>query len=558
MNRYLGHISETPQNESARPDQIENSAGGFVFALDKWKRLDRWLILGSEGNTYYVKEGKLTRDNVKSAAECLAEDGLRFVEHVAAVSDAGRAPKNDPAILALAMACGSPVPAVRHAALVALPRVCRIGTHLFHFAEAVQHYRKWGSGLRKAIASWYVDRSIDSLAMQVAKYQSRDGWSHRDVLRLSHAKPKTPEQNAVFRWATHGYAGLTKEVSRGRDDKRVTHGAVEGKLPELLEAFERAKRAESAKDVAQIIREHNLPRECVPTEHLNDVRVWEALLPHMGLTALVRNLGKMTSVGLLKPMSEGLKVAVAKLDDGDALRKQRVHPMQLLLALGVYLNGRGDKGSLTWDVCSGIPEAVMRAFYASFAHVEPTGKNWLIGLDVSGSMTSPLGGAGKLSVREAATAMAMVTMRTEKWHHVAAFTSAGGRWGRHSGGKDGISPLAINAEMSLDDVMKKTDNLPFGGTDCALPMLYAAGEEMPVDVFLIITDSETWAGNVHPFQALKAYRNKMARPHAKLIVMGMTSTGFTIADPTDAGMLDVCGFSSDVPAVMSSFATGAI
>ena len=28
-------------------------------------------------------------------------------------------------------------------------------------------------------------------------------------------------------------------------------------------------------------------------------KVWEALLPHMGLTAMLRNLGKMTEVGLL-------------------------------------------------------------------------------------------------------------------------------------------------------------------------------------------------------------------------------------------------------------------
>ena len=40
---------------------------------------------------------------------------------------------------------------------------------------------------------------------------------------------------------------------------------------------------------------------------------------------------------------------------------------------------------------------------------------------------------------------------------------------------------------------------------------------------------------------------------AKLIVMGMVSNGFSIADPTDAGMLDVVGFDASVPQVIAQF-----
>ena len=49
-------------------------------------------------------------------------------------------------------------------------------------------------------------------------------------------------------------------------------------------------------------------------------------------------------------------------------------------------------------------------------------------------------------------------------------------------------------------------NLPFGGTDCALPMVYALDHEREIDTFVILTDSETWAGDVHPAQALRDYR----------------------------------------------------
>jgi 60 kDa SS-A/Ro ribonucleoprotein len=91
-----------------------------------------------------------------------------------------------------------------------------------------------------------------------------------------------------------------------------------------------------------------------------------------------------------------------------------------------------------------------------------------------------------------------------------------------------------------------------GGTDCALPMLYALERRLAVDVFVVLTDSETWAGEVHPCQALMQYRQKMGRP-ARLIVCGMVSNGFSIADPDDAGMLDVVGFDTATPHVISDF-----
>lgn len=96
-------------------------------------------------------------------------------------------------------------------------------------------------------------------------------------------------------------------------------------------------------------------------------------------------------------------------------------------------------------------------------------------------------------------------------------------------------------------------DLAFGGTDCALPMLYALEQGIKVDVFTVITDNETWAGNVHPVEALQRYRKKTGIA-AKLIVVGMTSTCFSITDPNDAGMLDVIGFDAATPAVMADFA----
>ena len=87
-------------------------------------------------------------------------------------------------------------------------------------------------------------------------------------------------------------------------------------------------------------------------------------------------------------------------------------------------------------------------------------------------------------------------------------------------------------------------------------MVYALKHRMDVDVFIVYTDSETWVGKVHPSQALLNYRKEMNKPDAKLVVMAMQTNEFSIADPNDPNMLDVCGFDSDVPDILCEFAKG--
>lgn len=554
MTRYAEHVNErrTPQNEKARADQVENNAGGFVFALDKWKRLDRFLVLGCSGGTYYVGERALVKENAAVVHECLSEDAARTVNRIVEISDAGRAPKNDEAIFALAMAAGDTNPKARQLALAALPRVCRIGTHVFHFMNDVRGFRGCGRGLRRAIAAWYTHRSANALAMQAVKYQKRDGWSHGDLLRLSHAKPPTKEHDAVFRWITGGGSeALSKATKYGK--------AIDTPLPAVLQAFEEVHRATDVKDVVRLIREHDLPHECVPNEWKDRPEVWEAMLDHMGPTALIRNLGKMSAIGLLKPLDETTAKVVAKLVDLEALRAGRVHPMTVLYAMKTYASGHGLKGKLSWSAQHQIVDALDEAFYLSFQAIVPTGKNFLLALDVSGSMEASLANTS-LSCREASAAMAMVTARSEKNWHCVGFTASGnggpggygGKWG---GPPSGLTPIAISPRQRIDDVVKAIEKLPMGGTDCALPMLYAASEGLAVDAFLIFTDDETWAGAVHPFQALRAYREKSGRA-AKLVVVGMTAAGFSVADPNDAGMLDVVGFDSATPSAISEFICG--
>ncbi len=531
--RYLKNVLSRKATPQSLPipgsGQVANSAGGFAWAVDDWKRLDRFLVLGAEGGTYYIGEQKLTRENAEAVARCIEADGPRVVARIAEVSDAGRAPKNDPAIFSLALCTAVGDAATRRAALDALPRVCRIGTHLFHFAEYVDGMRGWGRGLRSAVADWYNAMPAEKLAYQAVKYQARDGWSHRDLLRLSHPVPADAAHRGVYRWATQGWPEVEADA---RADEALA----------LVAAFERAKEAQSAKEIVALTREQRLPREAIPTQWLTEACVWEALLEEMPFTAMIRNLATMTRVGLIAPGSAAAQKVVAHLGDAGQLRKARVHPIAVLSALKTYAAGHGARGQNTWQPVAQIVDALDRAFYASFGNVTPTGKSWVLGLDVSSSMTcGTIAGVPGLTPRVGCAAMALITAATEPNHTMTAFSTT-------------LIPLDISPRQRLDDVVKRMDNIPFGGTDCALPMLWAMKNRVAADVFVVLTDSETWHGSIHPPQALRQYRERMGIP-AKLIVVGMVSNGFSIADPSDAGMLDVVGFDTATPQIMSDFAT---
>jgi 60 kDa SS-A/Ro ribonucleoprotein len=135
---------------------------------------------------------------------------------------------------------------------------------------------------------------------------------------------------------------------------------------------------------------------------------------------------------------------------------------------------------------------------------------------------------------------------------VVGFTSSDSSW-RDSA----LTVLPISGKQRLGDGISAVSDLPFGGTDCALPMLYATEKKLPIDGFVIYTDSETWAGSIHPSQALVQYREQSGKA-ATLTVVGMAANQFTIADPNDPGMMDVVGFDTDAPQMISDFIAGRI
>lgn len=465
--------------------------------------------------------------------------GPEVVDCIHKVSIQGRSCKQNPVLYALALCARSNDPETKTAAYRVLPQVCRIPTHLFQFIKYCENESSgtgWGRAHKRAVSNWYrryKDEPL-KLAYLVTKYRNRHDWSHKDVIRLAHIKTPDDSVGLVIKYLVKGLEHVKMAGNNGITD------SDKEKVEQFLEAVEKANSCTDENVIIGLIDTFHLAREHVPTQMLNSPNVWQALIWKMPMTAMIRNLGKMSSLELLNEGTENERKVINKLTNREQLASSKIHPFTILIAWNQYKKGHGDKGSLKWKVNQRVVKALDDAFHLSFSNVEPTGKRVLLAIDVSGSMNCPVVGNASVTAREASAAMMMLTARVESDFEIVAFSH-------------GLSKLNINSNDSLQRVIRTCNSMHFSRTDCSRPMVYAMEQAKTFDVFIIYTDSETYYGLTHPSEALVRYRQVMDIPDAKLIVVGMASNGFTIADPNDPFMMDVVGFDTAAPQAMENF-----
>ena len=477
----------------------------------------------------------------------------------------------------------------------------------------------FGKGVRRALSEYYTSRGGLELAVLVTKYKNREGWTHEDLISLLHINPADMKDDGgrlVLEWimkkdkservimanpakgivATTLPAkmertefltrlmaipttdrvgageskGFMKTIARAigsvmggggggggsvngdGEDKKVFDDplvATARFLKALLELAKTGEKKDALTAVAIMEQNKKIQREHLPTELLNTPQIWNTLLSGMGMTALIRNLGKLSQVGVASTRAPEI---IKMLGDPKAVKESKVHPLQVLIGMKTYSQGKGDLGSMTWVPNSYITVALSTTFRQAFGNITPTGKRFMIGLDVSGSMgMSMCAGAKNITPREGSVAMAMMTLHAEGAQNVHIYGFSNTFY--NFNGK-------IRPEMTIQDAIKATD-VPFGATDCALPMTEALkmyrSSGVEIDVFCIYTDNETYAPNMHPQVALEEYR-KTTGIDAKLIVIGMVANQLSIADPNDKNTLNLAGFDTSTPELISMFARGLI
>ena len=321
-----------------------------------------------------------------------------------------------------------------------------------------------GRGIRRVFGEYFYSRTGIEIANLITKYKNREGWTIKDVLRLIHINPKRMKDDGGRLIIDHVFGRSvtpsfiepqSRESTTPTPDASQCHsispslgGAPPSPVAVLLSAIKEihaiALRStitttQELDRIANLIKQVGLCREQLPTQLFKYRKVWEALLTNKGaggkgkgmpLTALIRNLGKLSTaeIGIISSPVSTKRAEVQSLEDGtltkhicdritdeDDIKRTRIHPYNILVAMLTYKKGSGDKGSLSWTPNIQIIAALDKAFKLSFKNIKPTGKRIKIALDVSGSMSSAFcAGSSVVNCASGSVAMMMMTLWVER------------------------------------------------------------------------------------------------------------------------------------------------
>jgi len=139
-----------------------------------------------------------------------------------------------------------------------------------------------------------------------------------------------------------------------------------------------AQQASDPATWAQLVHRYRLSWEVLPDAALGQARVWDALLDAgIPQTALMRQLPRLTRLGMLPDLGGRTEGTSAQLTDPDRLRRGRVNPVNVLVAQRTYASGRSARGAGTWTPTRKVVDALDAAFYQAFGTVEPSGKEYV-------------------------------------------------------------------------------------------------------------------------------------------------------------------------------------
>lgn len=525
---FFRNQTQTPQNQPIRGREAEMTqgrSGGWMFKADLWSQLRRCLLIGTAQSTYDAGKQELTGEFVEVVRQAIALNPNRVASEIVYASD-GRAINNSAPLLALVLLSMGETPEAKNAFREIFPQVVRTGSHFYEWLSYTRSMRGFGKVVREAGKSWLSNADTRALAYQLLKYQQRQGFSHRDALRLFHVKPPTEDHGQLFQWVTQGWEHLPQTIPSDA-------------LAQIW-WYEWLKR--HPEQTHEAIAKGRLTHEMAAPVGRMDKRAWQLLFNDMPVGALLRNLGSLTELGVLTASNrDNLKRVANVLNSGEHLRRGRIHPIDVLKALKTYQSGgQLGRSQKTWQPVPRIVDILEQALELSFDVIQPTGKVFLHAVDISGSMSYYNVSSIGLSCCEIATTMALATAKAEPHYVIRGFATD-------------FRDLKITARDSFQGAIAKASNQNFGGTDAAVAYKWAIQHRFKADVFCFWTDCESWAGHQHPSQALAEYRRKV-NPKAKAIYVTLAPYNISLVDPQDPMSWDVAGFDPGTPRLIQMIA----
>lgn len=531
-------------------------------------RLRRFLYTGLEGNRYQPGRRDFSAESVQSVPSLLADKrGVEVVKEV--LCFAKGEPKTlcpDALAYVLALCAASDDAATKTAAYRAFKEVCSSPTQLFavtRFLESVSQGTGWGRAHRNAVAAWYTWRKPRELAAQVTKVVCRHRWTHQDVIRLAHVRPPASNLGVslVLRYLTKGFQAAEEYLAEERAKGVVDPEAAE--VLAYLRGVHEVKRTSDEQTAARLVEMHDLALEHVPTHFLKSKEMWVCLVPRLPLRLLLEQLPRLARGGLLRggclvrPLLERLQSDNSLADSGCPLGPLETYALGRCLegcssAPGAGPSTQHSRGGAHTGGKRGhrhhrsqLEDVLASLHVSSFKTVPTTGKRYLVAVDVRSPMAhGRTVGLGALTPAEASGLLLQALARAETGVTALAFSARG------------LVDMEINNKMTLSDISRRMRETPMGPVNVSLPLRWAREQKRPFDLFLVCTDNQTQAWDVHPAEALKEYREALNLPQAQLVTCAMCSHGFSLAPPDEFGMLDIAGFDTNVLRIIQDFASG--
>lgn len=539
-------------------------------------RLKRFLYTTNEdpvfitGNAYY--HNAYSTEKAKVISEILHSDNPKLLLNIVQiVNSENLIPRRDTIMFVLAAAVIiTPDYHLKRDIYTTLLNIAKSSKDIFTFLKyyTIQH-KTFNSSLNKMIRTYYYKKDPFELALEVTKSNGGHGWTHKDILKLSHGKSSNIRTQTVVTYILHG-------LSRAK-------AAVEGneEAADIITLFSDAvelKRCENEKKVVELMQKIHCDNiKQVPSYLHKSKAVWEALIPQLPIGELIMLLPRLSKCDFLQKNSK-IQVKIIEALNTNAVKTSRIHPLEIFIALKNFEKGGramdpklkdhlekmakpdeepDDNSTIQIEAainkpinCFPIVTALHKAMQASFQNITSTGRRMFIGVEVSKEMDNPCLTNKNITCFEAATMLIMSFLRTERDVTVAVFNSTE------------ISIVSLNKHATfpeLQSVLKKARS----GLAMLKPVFeWAMNKTKPIDIFINFLQSQSY-GTVprqrrdknKSLTILDTYRKEMALPHTKLISVFLDSPHVTLADGT-LNVLDICGIDKDVPRIIEAFSKG--
>jgi 60 kDa SS-A/Ro ribonucleoprotein len=508
-----------------RADAV-NEAGGRAYRLPPRHALAQLAATGCFNGTYYAAaEDQLA--TLRTLVDQVEDN--RFLAKLAVYSRERAFLKDMPAALLLVLSRRDP--ALFRRAFERVVDNGRLLRTLFQMIRSGQLGRKsLSSALQGAFQRWLNSASVG----QLLSASIGNDPSLRDVLRLARPTPVDNARRALFGWLA------------GRPVEKW-EPALLTDLPQEVGALVAYRVAETEHEQVALL-ERNRFRWDLLADAARGPMVWKAIARQMGPQALRMNLNTLLRHGVFADDPETVATVASRLADEDEIRRSRQFPYQYLAA---YLNAEA-------DVPAPVKEALGRAAEVACGNVPEMAGALVIGLDVSGSMSSPVtgyrghGGTSRMRCVDVAALFAAAVLRRNPGSVVIPFDTAA--YQVHVDPREPILELAAHLAQ-----------FGGGGTNCALPLAAANRlySDRPFAGCVLVSDTESWVGqgrygSTGVMTEWQRFVKNQARLHAAdgagpmLVCIDVQATT-TTQTPDREDILNVGGFSDAVFTVVASF-----